>query len=133
MGLFTGRPPKRLGVVDGKLHPVREHAWNAVSSYSASRYHQIAPFSCGQDADAAFEKLARLVRDYPGATVVSTEPGYLYARFKSGVFGFVDDAEFLLDRQAGLIQMRSASRLGRKDFGVNRFRIERLRSQLGAD
>jgi uncharacterized protein (DUF1499 family) len=43
---------------------------------------------------------------------------------------FVDDAEFYLDEKAGVIHVRSASRLGSSDFGVNRARIESIRAKL---
>jgi len=46
--------------------------------------------------------------------------------------GFVDDVEFLLDEKAGVIHVRSASRLGRSDFGVNRDRVETIRRQIAS-
>ncbi|MNC92870.1 hypothetical protein D3C83_93790 [compost metagenome] len=64
------------------------------------------------------------------ATVVRHERDYLYAEFRSKLLGFVDDVEFTYDEKAGVIHVRSASRLGRKDFGVNRARVEALRSRL---
>ena len=65
-----------------------------------------------------------------GATVVRHEGNYLYAEFRTKLMRFVDDVEFLFDEKAGLIHVRSASRLGRRDFGVNRARIEALRSRI---
>ena len=55
----------------------------------------------------------------PGATVIDQRDDYLYARFETKLLRFVDDAEFWYDPAAQAIQVRSASRLGRKDFGVN--------------
>ncbi|MBD0265996.1 MAG: DUF1499 domain-containing protein, partial [Tolypothrix sp. Co-bin9] len=55
---------------------------------------------------------------------------YLYAEFKSALMGFVDDVEFYLDPKAKVIQVRSASRLGQSDLGVNRKRIETIRAKL---
>lgn len=66
----------------------------------------------------------------PRARVVKAETGYLYAEFTSKLMGFVDDTEFYLDARAGVIHVRSASRLGRRDFDVNRERIEHIRAQL---
>jgi uncharacterized protein (DUF1499 family) len=66
----------------------------------------------------------------PEATIVVDQPEYIYAEFHSRIWHFVDDVEFLLDEPAGVIEVRSASRLGRKDFGVNRARIESIRSTL---
>ena len=56
---------------------------------------------------------------------------YLYAEFKSAGLGFVDDVEFALDEKASIIHVRSASRMGMRDFNVNRARIDSIRAQLG--
>jgi uncharacterized protein (DUF1499 family) len=68
----------------------------------------------------------------PGARVVEERDDYLRAEFATRWLGFVDDVEFWADPAAGVIQVRSASRLGRKDFGVNRERIEKIRSRWAA-
>jgi FKBP-type peptidyl-prolyl cis-trans isomerase FkpA len=131
MGLLSGtRPTAHLGVADGKLKPVRAHYWNAVSSFATTEYHRIAPLDAGDDPQAAFSALASIVRGWPGARVITEEPGYLYAEFETRWLRFVDDVEFLLDAPARVIHVRSASRLGRKDFGVNRKRVEELRARL---
>jgi len=62
------------------------------------------------------------------ATFVVEEEHYWRIEFRSRVFKFVDDVELLFDRQNKLIQVRSASRVGHSDFGVNRKRVERIRS-----
>ncbi len=54
--------------------------------------------------------------------------GRLKARFRSRWLRFVDDLELAVETQAGVIHVRSASRLGRRDFGVNRKRVEEIRS-----
>ena len=66
----------------------------------------------------------------PRATVIRHEGNYLYAEFRSKLMGFVDDVEFTHDEKAGVLHVRSASRLGRRDFGVNRARVEQLRSRI---
>jgi uncharacterized protein (DUF1499 family) len=66
----------------------------------------------------------------PRTRVVSEEANYLHAEFTSRLFRFVDDVEFHVDENAGLIQFRSASRAGRNDFGVNRARMEQIRAAL---
>jgi uncharacterized protein (DUF1499 family) len=77
-------------------------------------------------------RLRAIVEDMPGASVVLSNRDYLRAQFTTRWMGFVDDAEFWFDPQAGVVQVRSASRLGRRDFGVNRERIEAIRAQLAA-
>jgi uncharacterized protein (DUF1499 family) len=64
--------------------------------------------------------------------VIREDGNYLYAEYKSALLGYVDDVELLLDEKAALVHVRSASRLGRSDFGVNRKRIEELRRLIGS-
>ena len=70
----------------------------------------------------------RAVAAMPRATVISEKENYLYAEFRSKLLGYVDDVEFFYDGAA--IQVRSASRLGRRDFNVNRNRVEQLRALI---
>ena len=131
MGMLSGtRPVDTLGVVDGRLKPVRAHYWNAVSSFAQTDEHRIAPLAAGDDPAAAFAALVGMLRKRSDVTIVTAENLYVHAEFRSRWLGFVDDVEFLLDAPAGLIHVRSASRLGRKDFGVNRARVEALREAL---
>jgi uncharacterized protein (DUF1499 family) len=132
MGMLTGRRPDRLGVVDGRLQPVRAQFTNAVSSTATTEYHRIEPLAGGPSPAAAFARLRAWVAARPEARLVDERPGYLHAEFTSKWLRFVDDVEFLLDEPAGLIHVRSASRLGRKDFGVNRARIEAARRALAS-
>ena len=74
----------------------------------------------------------RAVQRMPRTTVVKQDRNYLYAEFRTRLMRYVDDVEFFHDDQAGVIHLRSASRLGRRDFGVNRRRIEELRSLLSS-
>ncbi len=130
MGLFSGTRPARLGVTDGKLAPVRTQNSNAVSSFATTEYHRIAPLAAGSDPAATFERLAQIVAGRPGARIITREPNYLYAEFATKWMKFVDDVEFLLDADGHVIHVRSASRLGRNDLGVNRARIEAIRQGL---
>ena len=129
MGLLTGKRPVGFGVQDGKLKPA-PNTPNCVSSQTTSEYHQIAPLTYTGDGAAAFARLKTIVSGMQTASVIDSKPGYLYAEYTSKLLGFVDDAEFYLDEKAGVIQVRSASRLGQKDFGVNRARIEAVRAAL---
>ena len=138
LGLFGGTPPTNLAVRDGRLKPPSKTD-NSVSSQAA--LHPGHPMQQGAMIDAlplrgtpaeTLVKLGELLRSLPGATVVTQRDDYLYAQFKSRWLGFVDDVEFWADPTAGVIQLRSASRLGRKDFGVNRARIEDIRARLAA-
>jgi uncharacterized protein (DUF1499 family) len=131
-GVFSGSRPERLGVADGRLQPVREHLSNAVSSVATSETHRIDPLDASPDPEAAFERLRTVMAGWPGATLVETRPGYLYAECRTRWMGFVDDVEFLLDARSRVIHVRSASRLGRSDFGTNRARVEAIRAALAS-
>ncbi|HWS75332.1 MAG TPA: DUF1499 domain-containing protein [Quisquiliibacterium sp.] len=130
VGAFSVPPPADgIGVADGRLRPVPTDRRNAVSSFADTEYHRIAPLDAAPDPRAAFERLARVVRAWPDATVVAERPGYLHAEFRTPLMRFVDDVEFLLDEPAAVIHVRSASRLGRSDFGANRKRVEAIRAR----
>ena len=133
-GLLSGHRPPDLGLHDGMLKPPVLDAWNVVSSYAHLQahtdYHLIEPIRYSGNADTAFKKLTAIVSTMPGATIVTSQPTYLYAEFQTPVLKFTDDVEFVLDQAAGVIQMRSASRLGRKDFGANRQRLESIRTRF---
>ncbi len=128
MGLFSGTRPVNLGFTNGKFIPP---SWkpNNVSSTTppSDAAHYIAPIVFGGEVKLAWQKLVALVKAQPNATVVTEQPSYLYAEFKTPGMGFVDDVEFALDAEGCVIHARSASRLGVRDFGVNRQRIEALR------
>ena len=64
----------------------------------------------------------------PGIEVVEQRPDYLYAQAQTRWLKFVDDLEFWVNPASGVIELRSASRIGRKDFGVNRQRVEAIRA-----
>lgn len=130
MGLFAGRRPSGLGFNNGQFKPP---SWkpNCVSSTVApDDSHYIEPLKLKGDPSTTWKRLTHLLSNHPAAEVIEQGDGYLYAQFKSRVMGFVDDVEFALDAKAGLIHMRSASRLGIRDFGVNRTRLEGLRARL---
>ena len=132
MGLFSGTRPDNLGVRDGRLAPPKRtpNNVNSQADRNADAEHYIEPLRYSGDAAQAWAALRRVIDGMPRVKVVKSEPDYLYAEFTSKLMGFVDDAEFHLDENAGAIQVRSASRLGRRDFGVNRERIESIRAML---
>jgi uncharacterized protein (DUF1499 family) len=132
MGLFSGTRPDNLGVHDARLAPPRRTPNNVNSQIDrkADAEHYIEPLRYAGDARQAWLALRRVVDGMQRVTVVKSEPNYLYAEFSTKLMGYVDDTEFYLDEKAGVIHVRSASRLGRSDFGVNRGRIESIRAKL---
>jgi len=137
-GAFSGKAPANLGHRDGKLKPPSKTA-NSVSSqadlwtqHPMQDYARIAPLALKGDGPATLARIKSIVEAMPGASVVTSERDYLYVQFSTRLMKFVDDAEFWFDPAGGVVQVRSASRLGQKDFGVNRARIEAIRAKLGA-
>ncbi|WP_333877749.1 DUF1499 domain-containing protein [Methylobacter sp.] len=105
---------------------------NCVSSQAAATDadHFITPFKITGNVEAAWAALKKALLSQ-SRTVITNETGdTLHAQATSLVFRFVDDIDTILDAEAKLIQIRSASRVGYSDFGVNRKRVELLRSQL---
>lgn len=130
--VFSWKRPDNLGVKDGRLAPPKRTP-NCVSSQAdpADAEHYIAPIPFKGDAPAAMAAVRKAVEAMAGATVIRQDGAYLYAEYRTRIMRFVDDVEFHFDAQAGLLHVRSASRLGRRDFGVNRARIESLRARIG--
>jgi uncharacterized protein (DUF1499 family) len=122
--MFSWRRPTNLGVKDGRLAPCKRTP-NCVSSQAdaADREHYIAPIAFRGSA----VELRRAVESMARATVIKAEGSYLYAEYRTRLMRYVDDLELYYDEKQGLVDVRSASRLGRRDFGVNRGRVEALR------
>ena len=138
LNLLAGKMPKNLGVTHGRLQPPSLTP-NSVSSQAAlyrdhpqQAYADIAPLNYTGDGQVAMNQLALILKSSERTTVITEEPGYIYAQSATALLKFTDDLEFWLDRQNAVIQMRSASRLGRKDFGANRARIEAIRARFSS-
>ena len=140
VGLFKGSPPGDLGVRDGRLKPP-SNTDNSVSSQASlypdhpqRNYSAIDPISLvNGDGNLTITGIIGVIEGMDRAEVVKREPDYLHAQFTSKGLQFIDDAEFWFDPEQNVIQARSAARLGRKDFGMNRAHIEAVRSALSAN
>jgi len=121
----AAEPPQNLGAKDGIL-AVCPSSPNCVSSQATDERHRIAPLSYFDDPDSAFARLKNVLKDRRDSTIVESTENYIRAELRT-IF-FVDDVEFLLDRESRLVQIRSASRLGYSDLGKNRSRMEAIRS-----
>ncbi|HRF03101.1 DUF1499 domain-containing protein [Accumulibacter sp.] len=139
IGLLAGTPPSELGVRNGKLVRPLETP-NSVSSQAGlwpdhpqREYADIAPLALLRgDGPATIARLKTLLATEPGATLIDSRADYLYVQYTTRVLKFVDDVEFWFDPGNKVIQVRSASRIGRSDLGTNRQRIEALRQRLSA-
>ena len=119
----AGEPPQNIGVQDGRLTACPESP-NCVSSFESDAKHGIQPLQ------ASLRQVERVLLGLDEANIVESSDGYLYAEFTSRLMRYVDDVEFLEDPTAGVIHVRSASRLGYSDLGANRKRVEIIRGLL---
>lgn len=133
---FTGTAPSDLGISAGRLKAPSPTA-NSVSSqadlyanHPQRAYARIAPLALKGDGAATLANIKAIIQATPGAALVSETPDYLYAQYTSRLMKFVDDVEFWFDPVSQVIQVRSASRVGKGDMGVNRARIEGVRAGL---
>lgn len=129
IGYFSASQ-KATGLVgngaDVTLEPC-DGSFRCASSIDTNERNQLAPLDYTSSAEEVINAYSELIAAQPGASIVSRSERYLHATFKTRFLGFTDDLELLLD-DANVLQVRSASRLGKSDLGVNRKRIETLRA-----
>jgi len=114
---------------ENKLPPCRDSP-NCVSSQAEDAKHFIEPFKISGKPEEAWNALKKAIDNHSRMVITHETVDTLHAEATSLVFGFVDDINVILDTETNLIHIRSASRTGHSDFGVNRKRIEALRLQL---
>lgn len=125
---FAGVRPNNLGVdASGQLASCPSTP-NCVSSQSQDSEHYIEPYRI--ESDRAWENLVQVVEDFDGSEIITNTGDYLYAEFTTKLMGFVDDVEFVRDEENQRFDVRSASRIGESDLGVNSKRLKILRSEL---
>jgi uncharacterized protein (DUF1499 family) len=127
----SGAMPK-LGIKNGQLMPC-PNTPNCVNSQTAEEKHAISPIHFRGSQKEAQTALLKLLNLWKRTNIIVTEESYIRAEFVSRVFRFVDDVEFYFpstETEETLVHVRSASRVGYSDLGVNRKRIEQIRSKL---
>lgn len=124
---FHGKRPDNLGVTDFKLGSC-PNTPNCVSSQDEDQEHKIEPISFNSSPEDAISKLASIINGMERAEIISQSNDYIHAEFTSKLMGFRDDIEFYIAVPAQTIQVRAAARLGKSDLGVNRKRIEAIRT-----
>ncbi len=134
-GVLGGNRPADIGVRDSRLKPPSPTR-NSVSSQAAlypdhpqRDYADIKPLALKNGSgESSLRTLTAILQSMPGIKVTEQRPDYLHAEAETRWLKFVDDLEFWFNPARGVIELRSASRLGREDFGVNRQRIEAIRA-----
>lgn len=130
LGACSGTRPSGVGTNAGRLKACPESP-NCVSSFvsTTDEEHYIEPIARRADPDVAMRVLRQVVSNMSRTKIIEVGSGYLYVEFKSLIFRFVDDVEFVLPPGEAAIHVRSASRKGHSDLGVNRRRIGKVRSR----
>jgi len=127
-GWFSGTVPADLGPQDGRLQSCPDRPNFVCSQASGARY--VEPFVYRGAAQTALVRLKQILLAMPRMRIVEERTDYLRAESSSRLFGFVDDVEFLIDAERHVLHVRSASRMGYSDLGVNRRRVEQIRQQF---
>ena len=125
----AGKRPSNLGISADGLAPCPPSP-NCVSSDARDEAHRVMPFRLAAAPDEAWQRVREIVSELPRTRIVKEDPDYRHAECRSLLFGFVDDLELHLRPGENSIAIRSASRLGYSDLGVNRRRVEDLRASL---
>lgn len=128
----AGKPPANIGVIDGRLAPCPDRSNCVTSMLIDDEKHFIEPFTYPSDKRRAFEALRQVISSQDRTTIVKQSGDYLRIESKSRWFRFVDDVEFYFPKDVSMIHLRSASRVGYSDMGVNRERMERIRSKFNS-
>lgn len=102
---------------------------SAVKKTHPPARHRVAPFAISGDPAKALARLKTLLEDMPRTRIAAATDDYLHAVCRTRL-GFPDDVECLLSIEEEVIHIRSASRLGYSDWGVNRRRVEALRRRF---
>ena len=119
--------PPTLDLVEGRLRPCEARP-NCVASEGSGAEHAIAPFPYRGDRAASERALNAALATLPRTQVHRRQGDYWHATQQSGLFRFIDDIELRFDDASATVHLRSASRVGYSDLGVNRKRVEALRA-----
>jgi uncharacterized protein (DUF1499 family) len=132
MGILSGCagiPPEKRGPAEGNLLPCPDRP-NCVSTAIESSAHYVSPLEYSGKREEAIAAMVQIVREMRNTTIQDEDDGYLWVECSSRMFGFIDDLEIYFPAEKKLVYIRSASRLGYSDFGVNRKRVEKIREHF---
>jgi len=126
MAFLSQKQPDNLGLQNGQLKPCPDSPNCVCSENQSNAQHFIEPIAGNEETWARLKQ----VMIAQGGDIQTESSDYMHITFSTAVFHYVDDVEVHFDQEAGLIHLRSASRIGRSDFGVNRKRIETIKKAL---
>jgi len=82
------------------------------------------------DSEKAFNELIQIIENTPRLEIIKKEKNYIQAIATSRIMKFIDDIEIKNLNQDNIFQVKSSSRLGIYDLGVNKRRVNTLRFRL---
>ena len=127
-GYSVGRP-HNLGLKNNMFAPCPSSP-NCVLSQISDAKHKIKPIYYATSVEAAKEKLIKVIQSMDGTRIIKQDEVSWHVEFTTRWLRFIDDVEFYFPDSAALIHLRSASRSGYWDLGVNRKRVEEIRSRF---
>ena len=130
--LFSGCSTPEVGLEKNGLRACPDKP-NCVTSLGGDDAHSVAPILYLTNKEAAREKIKKILSDMDRTSVITDQADYLHVVFTSKVMRFKDDVEFWFPEKGNSIHIRSASRLGYSDLGVNRKRVEEIRKRFLKD
>jgi uncharacterized protein (DUF1499 family) len=121
----SGAGVEGLGATEDKLAPCPDSP-NCVSTQSKSKRHTMEPLPYLQTREATRERILSILKGMKRMQIVKLTEFHIHVEFRTALWRFVDDVEFLLDDEERVVHFRSASRAGYYDFGLNRRRMKEI-------
>jgi len=119
------KPADNPGSKNGNLELCPESP-NCVSTLSHDSRHAMPPLPYVGEKDHSKQRLIEITKSMERSKIISISDSYIHAEFRTRLFGFVDEVEFLFDDATRTVHFRSASRTGYYDFGANRRRMSEI-------
>ena len=121
---------KPIGILNGKFHPCPKSP-NCVSTHATDDKQKMNPIKFSGSLNEAKTKIIDIISSLKRSKIITNKDNYIHAEFRTAIFKFVDDVEFLFDDSEKIIHFRSRARLGYSDMGVNRKRMETIGNMYG--
>jgi uncharacterized protein (DUF1499 family) len=128
---ISNKLPEGLGITDGELMSCPSSP-NCVSTQASPEdlEHYAEPIVYTGDRMKTQLSIESFMLGKGNAHLVSSTLGYVHFEVKSPLVGYIDDVEFYLPAADSVVHVRSASRVGYSDFGVNRERVRQIKDLL---
>ncbi len=129
---WISRTPVNIGVKDGRFAPCKKTP-NCVSTQAdpMDEQHYIAPIKYSSTQAMAKKRILEAIQNTGGTTkVITQKPDYIHAENQSPVMKYIDDIEIYFNDRRKEIHIKSASRIGYSDMGMNRKRVEKIRKSF---